>query len=92
MGYKNEKGESNYLHGWLQAEPGSKEFKVTTGGNNVWAKSKREAIAKVNRECKEWEKKYPDHYPLRVNPNNIYRAKTYKGYAKFSAALYAMTI
>jgi hypothetical protein len=92
MGYKNNEGENNYLHGWLEAKPGSKEFKVTTGGNNVWAKTKREAIAKVNRERKAWEAQNPTYWQLRVNPNNIYRAKTYKRYSDFSAALYALTI
>ena len=57
MAYKNSKGESEYLFGWLEAKPGSKEFKPTTGGNSVWAKTKREAIAKVNRERKEFEKR-----------------------------------
>jgi hypothetical protein len=26
MAYKNSKGENLYMFGWLQAEPGSKEF------------------------------------------------------------------
>ena len=56
MAYKNSKGESEYLFGWLEAKPGSNEFKPTSGGNSVWAKSKREAISKVNRERKEYEK------------------------------------
>lgn len=92
MAYKNSKGESEYLFGWLEAKPGSNEFKPTNGGNSVWAKSKREAIAKVNRERKEFEKENPNHWQLRVNPETCRRAKTYKESADFSYGLYMMTI
>ena len=92
MAYKNSKGESEYLFGWLEAKPGSKEFKPTTGGNSEWAKTKREAIAKVNRRRKEWEKQNPTHVQLRVNPETCRRAKTYKQSADFSYGLYLMTI
>lgn len=34
MIYKNSKGESEYLFGWLESKPGSNEFKPTTGGNS----------------------------------------------------------
>jgi hypothetical protein len=92
MTYKNSKGESEYLFGWLEASPGSKEFKPTTGGNSVWAKTKREAISKVNRERKEWEKQNPTHVQLRVNPEICRRAKTYEQSADFSYGLYMMTV
>lgn len=92
MAHKNSKGESEYLFGWLEAKPGSKEFKPTSGGNSVWAKSKREAIAKVNRERKEFEKENPNHWQLRVNPETCRRAKTYKESADFSYGLYMMTV
>ncbi len=92
MAYKNSKGESEYLFGWLEAKPGSKEFKRTTGGNSVWAKTKREAIAKVNRECKASEKENPTHVQLRVNPETCRRAKTRKESSDFSYGLYLMTV
>jgi len=92
MTHKNLKGESEYLFGWLESCPGSNEFKPTTGGNSVWAKTKREAISKVNRERKEWEKQNPTYVQLRVNPNNCHRAKTQKESSDFSYGLYMMTI
>ena len=92
MAYKNSNGESEYLFGWLEAAPGSKEFKPTTGGNSVWAKTKREAIAKVNRERKEFEKENPNHWQLRVNPETCRRAKTRQEARDFDYALYLMTI
>ena len=92
MAHKNSKGESEYLFGWLEAKPGSKEFKPTTGGNSVWAKTKREAITKVNRKRKEFEKENPNHWQLRVNPETCRRAKTQKESADFSYGLYMMTV
>jgi len=92
MSYKNKNGESEYLFGWLEAKPGSKEFKPTTGGNSVWAKTKREAISKVNRKCKVHEKENPTHTQLRVNPETCRRAKTYKEARDFDYGLYLMTI
>jgi len=92
MTYKNSKGENLYIFGWLQAEPGSKEFSPTTGGNSEWAKTKREAISKVNRRCKEHEKENPTYVQLRVNPSTVRRAKSYEEYASFDRALYMMTI
>lgn len=92
MAYKNSKGESEYLFGWLEAKPGSNEFKPTSGGNSVWAKSKRDAISKVNRERKEYEKANPTYWQLRVNPETCRRAKTYKESADFSYGLYMMTV
>ena len=92
MSYKNSKGESEYLFGWLEAAPGSKEFKPTTGGNSEWAKTKREAIANVNRRRKEWEKQNPTHVQLRVNPETCRRAKTRQEARDFDYALYMMTV
>ena len=92
MAYKNSKGESEYLFGWLEAKPGSNEFKPTTGGNSVWAKTKREAISKVNRRRKEFEKENPNHWQLRVNPETCRRAKTQKESSNFSYGLYLMTV
>ena len=92
MSHKNSKGESEYLFGWLESKPGSNECKQTTGGNSVWAKTKREAISKVNRQRKEWEKQNPTHTQLRVNPETCRRAKTQKESSDFSYGLYMMTI
>jgi hypothetical protein len=92
MAYKNKNGESEYLFGWLEAKPGSKEFNPTTGGNSVWAKTKREAISKVNCKRKEFEKENPTHTQLRVNPETCRRAKTYKESSDFSYGLYLMTV
>lgn len=86
------KKEFMYLHGWLQASPGSKNFQPTTGGNSVWASTKAEAIRKVNDRCKANDKEYPDHYPLRIDPSNCYRAKTQKQSMDFSYGLYLMTV
>ena len=92
MAYKNKNGENLYMFGWLQAEHGSKEFTPTTGGNSEWAKTKREAIAKVNRRRKEHEKKNPTYVQLRVNPSTVRRAKSYKEYSDFDRALYMLSI
>ena len=92
MAYKNVYGESLYMFGWLTAEPGSKDFKRTTGGNTVWAKSKRQAISKVNKERKEVEKKNPDKWQLRVDPSTCCRAKTSEEHMSFDRGLYFMTI
>ena len=92
MAYKNSKGESEYLFGWLESKPGTNEFKPTTGGNSVWAKTKREAISKVNRRRKEFEKENPNHWQLRVNPETCRRAKTQKESSNFSYGLYLMTV
>lgn len=92
MSYKNKNGENLYMFGWLQAEPGSKEFTPTTGGNSEWAKTKREVIAKVNRRRKEHEKKNPTYVQLRVNPSTVRRAKSYKEYSDFDRALYMLSI
>ena len=54
--------------------------------------TKREAIAKVNRERKESEKEYPTHVRLRVDPKTVRRAKTYEEFASFDRALIMMTI
>ena len=92
MAYKNKNGENLYMFGWLQAEPGSKEFTPTTGGNSEWAKTKREVIAKVNRRRKEHEKKNPTYVQLRVNPSTVRIAKSYKEYSDFDRALYMLSI
>jgi len=66
--YRNVKGEYLYLFNW------------TSGGfNDVWAKSKREAYAKVVREHKEHEKKYPTHVKLRPDYKSM-RKCTYTEY------------
>ena len=92
MAYKNKNGENLYMFGWLEAEPGTKNFTPTTGGNSEWAKTKREAIAKVNRRRKEHEKKNPTYVQLRVNPSTVRRAKSYKEYSDFDRALYMLSI
>ncbi len=92
MAYKNNKGENLYLFGWLQAESGSQDFKPTTGGNSVWAKTKRQAISKVNAIQKEHEKEYPNRVKLRVNPENCTRARNYIQARDFDRGLYLMTV
>ena len=92
MAYKNKNGENLYMFGWLEAKPGSKDFRPTTGGNSEWAKTKREAIAKVNRERKEFEKKNPTYVQLRVNPSTVHRAKSSREFSSFDQALCMMTI
>jgi hypothetical protein len=52
--YRSVNGEYLYLFNWIGG-----------GFNDVWAKSKKEAYAKVVREHKEHEKKYPTHVKLR---------------------------
>lgn len=80
------------MFSWLEAEPGSDEFKPTTGGNTVWAKSKRQAISSVNKRRKEWEAKYPTHVKLRVDPENCRKAKTSEEHLEFDKGLHYMTI
>jgi hypothetical protein len=92
MAYKNSKGENLYMFGWLEAKPGSKDFRPTTGGNSEWAKTKHAAIAKVNRERKEFEKKNPTYVQLRVDPSTVYRAKSSREFSSFDQALCMMTI
>ena len=95
MVYKNQKGENLYLFGWLEAPAGTtgtKDFRPTSGGNNEWGMTKRDAIAKVNRERKESEKEYPTHVRLRVDPKTVRRAKTYEEFASFDRGLIMMTI
>ena len=92
MPYRNAYGESLYMFGWLQAKPGSNDFKPTTGGNTVWAKRKREAILKVNKERMKSEAKYPNHVKLRVDPDRCKRAKTREEAEDFDRGLYYMTI
>ena len=92
MSYKNNKGESMYSHGWLEADAGSKDFKATTGGNSVWAKTKREAIAKVNAERKAHEVNYPNHTQLRIDPDNCRRSKSRDESRGHSYGLYLMTV
>jgi hypothetical protein len=92
MAYKNNKGENLYMHGWLQADPDSNDFRPTTGGNTVWAKTKREAIKKVNDRRKEFEKDNPRHTKLRVNPDVIQRARSYDEHASYDFGLYMLTV
>ena len=89
--WKNSKGESHYIFGWLTAPPKSRDFKSTTGGNSVWAKTKREAIAKVNRERREFEKENPTHCRLRVDEKTCRRV-SYETARAFDSALYSLTI
>ena len=65
---KNSKGEYRYQFNWIGG-----------GFNDVWAKSKREAYAKVVREHKEREKKYPTHVKLRPDYKTM-RKCTYSEY------------
>lgn len=92
MAYRNKKGECIYLFGWLQKEKGGKRFEPTTGGNTVWAKTKREAIKKVNDNQRRHEGLYPNNVKLRVDPKNCRRAKNYNEYRVFSNGLYLMTV
>lgn len=92
MPYRNAYGESLYMFSWLEAKPGSNEFKPATGGNTVWAKRKREAILKVNKERIKFEAENPNHVKLRVDPNNCKRAKTREEAEDFDRGLYYMTI
>ena len=66
--YRSANGEYLYLFNW-----------VCGGFNDVWAKSKREAYAKVVRENKEHEKKYPTHSKLRPDYKTMKRC-TYSEY------------
>lgn len=92
MPYKNMYGENCYGFGWLKAEPGSDDFKPTTGGNTVWAKNKDQAIRNVNRERKAFEKENPKHWKLRVNVSTVRRFKNREEHHDFDYGLYLMTV
>jgi hypothetical protein len=66
--YRSFNGEYLYLFNWIGG-----------GFNDVWAPSKREAYAKVMREQKEHEKKYPTHVKLRPDYKTM-RKCTYSQY------------
>lgn len=68
MKYKNRDGEYLYLFNWIGG-----------GFNDVWARSKREAYAKVIRESKRHEKEYPTHVKLRPDYGSM-RHCTYEEY------------
>ena len=60
---KNAKGEYNWLFNW---EDG--------GFNDVWAKTKEEAIAKVKAERAQSKKKYPTHTLLVADEKSFRKA------------------
>jgi hypothetical protein len=66
--YRSVNGEYLYLFNWIGG-----------GFNDVWAPSKREAYARVMREQKEHEKKYPTHVKLRPDYKSM-RKCTYSQY------------
>jgi hypothetical protein len=66
--YRSVNGEYLYLFNWIGG-----------GFNDVWAPSIREAYAKVVRENKEHEKKYPTHVKLRPDYKTM-RKCTYSEY------------
>jgi len=88
--YKNKEGENYYTFGWLEAQPGSNHFSPTSGGNSTWAKTKREAIRKVNGERKEWEKKNPTYVKLRVNETTIRRCKSVEESMGWDRAMWSL--
>lgn len=92
MPYKNIHSESCYCFGWLKAEPGSDDFKPTTGGNTVWAKNKRKAISIVNKEQKQSEKENPTYVRLRVNVETVRILKSAEDHQEFDYGLYLMTV
>ena len=92
MPYKNIYGESCYRFGWMQADPGSDDFKPTTGGNTVWATNKRKAISIVNNEQKESEKRNPTYVRLRVNVDTVRILKSAEAHREFDYGLYLMTV
>jgi len=92
MPYKNIYGENCYGFSWLKADPGSNDFKPSTGGNTVWAKDKDKAIRNVNRDRKAFEKENPTHARLRVNEETVRRFKTAEEHREFDYGLYLMTV
>lgn len=66
--YKNSNGDYLYLFNWIGG-----------GFNDVWAPSKTEAYARVMRERKDIEKKYPTHSKLRPYYKSL-RKCTYTQY------------
>ena len=92
MPYRNIYGESCYCFGWLQADPGSDDFKPTTGGNTVWAKNKRKAISIVNKQQKKFEKENPNYVRLRVNVETVRILKSAEAHREYDFGLYLMTI
>jgi hypothetical protein len=66
--YRSVNGDYLYLFNWIGG-----------GFNDVWAPSKKEAYARVMRERKEVEEKYPKNAKLRPDYNTM-RKCTYSQY------------
>ena len=66
--YRSVNGDYLYLFNWIGG-----------GFNDVWAPSKKEAYARVVRERKEWEEKYPKNSKLRPDYKSM-RKCTYSQY------------
>ena len=66
--FKNTSGEYLYLFNWENG-----------GFNDVWAPSKKEAYARIIKERKESELKYPDNVKLRPDYKSLRRC-TYSQY------------
>ena len=60
---QNKDGEYNWLFNWIGG-----------GFNDTWAKTKEEAIAKVEKEREEIKKKYPTHVELKADPKSFRKA------------------
>ena len=78
--YQDKNGYYLYLFDWIGG-----------GFNDVWAKSKREAYAKVVRDRKEHEKKYPTHTKLRPDYKTMRRC-TYSEYQEQNRMGWMLTI
>ena len=78
--YRSVNGEYLYLFNWIGG-----------GFNDVWAPSKREAYARVMREHKEHEKKYPTHVKLRPDYKSM-RKCTYSQYQEQNRMCWMMSM
>lgn len=80
MKYSNRDGEYLYLFNWVEG-----------GFNDVWAKTKREAYARVMRERRESAEKYPTHVKLTPDYGSMRRC-TYEEYQQQNRMGWMLTI
>ena len=78
--FKNTSGEYLYLFNWENG-----------GFNDVWASSKKEAYARIIKERKESELKYPDNIKLRPDYKSL-RKCTYSQYQEQNKMGWMMTM
>jgi len=78
--YRSVNGDYLYLFNWIGG-----------GFNDVWAPSKKDAYARIMKERKESELKYPSHIKLRPDYKSL-RKCTYSQYQEQNKLGWMMTM